>query len=100
MRKEVQGLSSVKTLRTIKHRSIPRAEGIDDAELYLLKNNLIMAKKEEAGIERRKEILGKRISGIEERISELEGRTKKKRVKKRKTSPATKSSLRIIKVDY
>ncbi len=101
MKREVQGLTSIKTLRTIKHRSIPSTEGADGAELYLLKNNLIMARREEAGLDKRKKLLEKRISDIEERIIELEGKApKKKRRKRRAAAEPVKSSMRVVRIDY
>lgn len=100
MSREIRGLTSIRTLRKVKHRSIPRSEGTDDAELYLLKNNLILAKREKGAIEKRKETVDTKIIEIEGRIAELESRAKKKRPKKRPAQPAMKSSMRVMKVDY
>ena len=100
MSREIRGLTSIRTLRKVKHRSIPRSEGTDDAEIYLLKNNLILAKKEKGAIDERKKTIEKKISEIEERVAELESNAKKRRPKNRSVPPAIKSSMRVMKVDY
>jgi len=100
MRKEILGLTSIKTLRKIKHRSIPKAEGTDDAELYLLRNNLILANRERASVEKRKESVEVRIKEIEMRIAELESGLKRKRPKKRIAPQPLKSGMQVMKVDY
>jgi predicted nucleic acid-binding Zn-ribbon protein len=100
MKREIKGLGSIKTLRKLKRKSISGAEGTDHAELYLLKNNLTMAKREISGVERRKKALEERISGMEQRITELEGKTPKKRGKKRNVPPQAKSPIQVLKVGY
>ncbi len=100
MKREVKGLEAIKTLRKLKRKSISGAEGTNHAELYLLKNNLTMAKREMSGIERRKEALEERISGMEQRIAELEGKTPKRRGKRRNVPPRAKSPMQVLKVGY
>ncbi len=100
MSKEIRGLSSIKTFRKVKHRSMSKWEGTDDAELYLLKNNLILAKKENVAVDKRRGVIGRRIKEIEERIRELEVKAKKRPRKKRAAPTVKKSSMQVVRIDY
>jgi len=104
MEREIRSLGSIKTLMSMKHRSLPKAERANDAELYLLKNNLALSKKELTSISNRKGIVEKRIGDIKERIAKLEREEGVTRTKdfadlpSKKTVP--KSAIKVMRVDY
>lgn len=104
MGKEIRGLGSIKTLMGIKHRSLPKAERANDAELYLLKNNLALSTKELSSITVRKEVVEKRVEDIKERIVKLEmeeGITRTKGfadLPSKRTGP--KSAIKVMRIDY
>lgn len=100
MGKEIRGLSSIKTLRKMNYRSIPKAEGAVESELYTLKNNLMLAKKEKEAIKMRKQAVERRINEVEERIEELESGVKKERPRHRPAPTPKQGSMRVLKVDY
>jgi len=72
MKEDIRSLSSIKTLTSMKHRSLPKTEKSNDAELYLLKNNLALTQRSLASASRRKEVVEKKLEEIEERIAKLE----------------------------
>jgi len=100
MGNEVRGLSAIKTLRKMNYRSIPKAEGAVESELYILKNNLMLSKKEKAAVKMRKQVVEKRISEIEKRIEELESGVKRERPKDRPAPTTKQGSMRVMKFDY
>jgi len=104
MKREIRSLGSIKTLMSMKHRSLPKAERSNDAELYLLKNNLALSTKELTSVSNRKEVVEKRIREIEQRIAELEleeGITRSKSAADShsiKTRPT--GGIKVMKVNY
>jgi len=104
MKKEIRSLGSIKTLMGMRHRSLPKAERANDAELYLLKNNLALSTKELSSITERKEVVEKRIEDIQARIVQLEMEEGVTRTKgfadppSKKTGP--KSAIKVMRVDY
>ena len=104
MGKEIRSLGHIKTLMGMKHRSLPKAERANDAEIYLLKNNLSLSKKELASVSQRKEVVEKRIEDIENRIAELEEQELEKKAKMAEGGNAKrirpKSNMKVMKMDY
>jgi peptidoglycan hydrolase CwlO-like protein len=104
MGKRVRSLGHVKTLMGMKHRSLPKAERANDAEIYLLKNNLSLSKKELGSISQRKKVIENRIEDIQNRIAELEAQELEKKAKMaeggdtRKKKP--KGNINVMKMDY
>jgi len=104
MKREIRSLSSIKTLTTMKHRSLPKAERSNDAELYLLKNNLALSQRALSSVNNRKDVVEKRIVEIKQRVAELEaeeGITRSKSVPDPhaiKTRPAR--GIKVMKVNY
>ncbi len=99
MGKRVRSLTHVKTLMGMKHRSLPKAERANEAEIYLLKNNLSLSKKELGSISQRKNEIETRIADIENRIAELE---KKAQMADGQAAPKKlpKSGIKVMKMDY
>lgn len=104
MGKRVRSLGHVKTLMGMKHRSLPKAERANDAEIYLLKNNLSLSKKELASITQRKKVIEVRIGDIENRIALLEAQELEKKAKMAEGGDARKirpnSNMKVMKMDY
>ena len=105
MAKEIRRLDSIKTLMGMKHRSLPRAERANDAEIYLLRNNLALSLKELASVNQRKETIAVRIEEIEGRIAKLEAEEKEKRAQIADTTNGGKrirprGDIKVMKVDY
>ena len=104
MGKEIRRLSSIKTLMGMKHRSLPKAERANDAEIYLLRNNLALSTKELASINERKETVENRIADIEARIAELEAEEQEKKAEMagkdhlKRIKPM--GSMKVMKIDY
>jgi len=104
MNREIRSLGSIKTLMSMKHRSLPKAERSNDAELYLLKNNLALAQRELISVSRRKEAVEQKIREVEQRIAELEAEEGITRSKSAADSHAIKtrptSNVKVMKVNY
>ena len=103
MANEIRSLDSIKTLMGMKHRSMPKAERSVDGELYLLKNNLALSRRELDSVNQRKGVVEGRIRDIELRIDELEAGLGIKRnppagSQDLQTSP--KGAIKVMKVDY
>jgi len=104
MGKEIRGLMSIKTLMGMKHRSLPKAERANDAEIYLLRNNLALSNKELVSITERKKVVEDRIADIESRIAELEEEEQEKRAQMKaqggpkKIKP--KGNMKVMSIDY
>jgi hypothetical protein len=102
MKREIRSLDSIKTLMGMKHRSLPKAERSNDAEIYLLKNNLSLSQKELSSVSRRKEVIEERIRGLELRIAELEAGVKRSEnaadLHRINTRPA--GGIKVMKVNY
>jgi len=104
MGKRVRALGHVKTLMGMKHRSLPKAERANDAEIYLLKNNLTLSKRELESVNQRKKVVEGKIGEIENRIAKLEAQELEKKADRaqggnvRKIRP--KSNMRVMKMDY
>ncbi|MCJ7808651.1 MAG: hypothetical protein MUP26_00170, partial [Desulfobulbaceae bacterium] len=81
MGKDIRSLGHIKTLMGMKHRSLPKADRANDAEIYLLKNNLSLSKKELASVSQRKQVIETRIEDIENRIRELDEQELEKKAK-------------------
>jgi hypothetical protein len=104
MKRDIRSIGSIKTLMSMKHRSLPKAERSNDAELYLLKNNLALAQRELSSVSKRKEIVDNRIREIEERITELESEAGISRSKNVADSHSIKTmprgAIKVMKVNY
>ena len=104
MKREIRSLGSIKTLMTMKHRSLPKAERSNDAELYLLKNNLALAQRELGSVSLRKETVENRIREIEQRVAELESEEGLIRSKSVGDSHSIKTrptrGIKVMKVNY
>jgi len=105
MPKEIRTLGHIKTLMGMKHRSLPKAERANDAEIYLLRNNLALSTKELASITQRKEKIEQRIADIEGRIAELEAEEKEKAAQQRADGNGEKrmrpkGSMKIMPFEY
>jgi hypothetical protein len=104
MKREIRSLDSIKTLMGMKHRSLPKAERSNDAEIYLLKNNLSLSQKELSSVSRRKKVIEERIRDLELRIAELELEADVKRsenaadLHRINTRPA--GGIKVMKVNY
>lgn len=104
MGKEIRGLRTIKTLMGMKHRSLPKAERANDAEIYLLRNNLALSIKELASVNQRKETIETRIADIETRIAELEAEEQEKRTEMagkdgpKKIRP--RGNMKVMPIDY
>jgi len=104
MGNDIRSLGHIKTLMGMKHRSLPKADRANDAEIYLLKNNLSLSKKELASVTQRKQVIETRIEDIENRIAELEEQELEKKANMaevgdtRKIKP--KSNIKVMKMDY
>ncbi len=104
MSKEIRSLGHIKTLMGMKHRSLPKADRANDAEIYLLKNNLSLSKKELISVSQRKTVIETRIEDIENRIAELEEQELEKKAKMaeggdtRKIRP--KGNMKVMTMDY
>lgn len=104
MKREIQSIRSIKTLMSMKHRSLPKAERSNDAELYLLKNNLALAQRELSSVSKRKEIVENKIRELEERIVEMESGAGITRSKSTADSHSIKTmprgAIKVMKVNY
>lgn len=104
MKREIRSLGSIKTLMSMKHRSLPKAERSNDAELYLLKNNLALAQRELTSVNNRKEVVGNRVAEIKQRIVELESEEGITRSKSAADSHSIKTrptgKIKVMKVNY
>jgi len=104
MGKEIRSLGHIKTLMGMKHRSLPKADRANDAEIYLLKNNLSLSKKELASVAQRKQVIKTRIEDIENRIAELEEQEIEQKAKMAEGGNAgklrPKSNIKVMKMDY
>lgn len=104
MGKDIRSLGHIKTLMGMKHRSLPKAERANDAEIYLLKNNLSLSKKELASVSQRKQVVETRIEDIESRIRELEDQELEKKAKVAEGGDAgrirPKGNIKVMKMDY
>jgi len=103
MAKEIRTLGHIKTLMGMKHRSLPKADRANDAEIYLLRNNLSLSLKELVSVNHRKETIETRIQDIEVRIAELEAEEKEKRAQmgdngEKRIKP--KGNMKVMKIDY
>ena len=104
MAKEIRSLSHIKTLMGMKHRSLPKADRANDAEIYLLKNNLSLSKKELVSVSQRKKVIKTRIQNIENRIAELEIQELEKKAKMAESGDVRKirpnSNMKVMTMDY
>ena len=104
MAKEIRTLGHIKTLMGMKHRSLPKAERANDAEIYLLRNNLSLSLKELASINQRRSTVEERIQDIQARIVELETEEKEKRAQTPDNNAAkrikTLGNMKVMKIDY
>ena len=103
MAKVIRSLASIKTLMGMKHRSMPRAERSADGELYLLKNNLTLSRRELASVDQRKAVVERRIKDIELRIEELEtglGIKIRPYTGSQDLKSSPKGTLKVMKVEY
>ena len=104
MGKEIRGMNAIKTLMGMKHRSLPKAERANDAEIYLLRNNLALSTKELVSISERKETVENRIADIEARIAELEAEEQAKKSEMmdkdgpKKIRP--RGNVKVMSIDY
>ena len=101
MGKEIRSLGHIKTLMGMKHRSLPKADRANDAEIYLLRNNLSLSLKELGSVTQRKHVIEERISDIQSRIEMLEReRTENTRdVGLKKIIPKNKN-MKVMKIEY
>jgi len=101
MGKEIRSLGHIKTLMGMKHRSLPKAERANDAEIYLLRNNLSLSLKELTSVTRRKKVVEERISDIQERIEALEKeRVENARDEGPKNIIPRSKNMKVMKIDY
>jgi len=104
MAKEIRTLGHIKTLMGMKHRSLPKADRANDAEIYLLRNNLSLSLKELASINQRRSKVEERIQDIQARIAELETEEKEKRAQTPDNNAAktirTLGNMKVMKIDY
>jgi predicted nucleic acid-binding Zn-ribbon protein len=104
MAHEIRRLGSIKTLMGMKHRSLPKAERANDAEIYLLKNNLALSLKELASVNQRKEAIETRIRDIETRIAALEAEQPEKRTemsgKDHPNKITPRGNMKVMPIDY
>jgi hypothetical protein len=100
MGKDIRSLGHIKTLMGMKHRSLPKADRANDAEIYLLRNNLSLSLKELGSVSQRKQVIEERIGDIEERIEDLESeRVQYKQNDTTRGRPA-KGNMKVMKIDY
>ena len=101
MGKEIRSLGHIKTLMGMKHRSLPKADRANDAEIYLLRNNLSLSLKELTSVAHRKKVVEERISDIQNRIETLE----KERIENARNDgpehiiPKSRN-MKVMKIDY
>jgi predicted nucleic acid-binding Zn-ribbon protein len=104
MAKEIRTLGHIKTLMGTKHRSLPKAERANDAEIYLLRNNLSVSLKELVSINQRKKAVETRIQDIETRIADLEAEDKEKRAQTPDNNAPKRiksvGNMKVMKIDY
>ena len=104
MGKDIRSLGHIKTLMGMKHRSLPKADRANDAEIYLLKNNLSLSKKELASVTQRKQVIETRIENIENRIAELEEQELKEKAEMAEGGGVgkirPKGNIKVMKMDY
>jgi len=104
MAKEIRTLGHIKTLMGMKHRSLPKAERANDAEIYLLRNNLSLSLKELVSINQRKGTVETRIQDIKARIAELEAEEKEKRAQTPDNNAPKRiksmGNMKVMKIDY
>ncbi|MCF8145162.1 MAG: hypothetical protein K9N21_14700 [Deltaproteobacteria bacterium] len=104
MAKEIRTLGHIKTLMGMKHRSLPKADRANDAEIYLLRNNLALSIKELVSINQRRKTIEERIQDIETRIAELEAQEKEKRTQLADNTGEIRikprGNMKVMKVDY
>jgi len=104
MAKEIRTLGHIKTLMGMKHRSLPKADRANDAEIYLLRNNLSFSLKELTSVNQRRETIETRIQDIEARIAELEAEEKEKRAQTADNNGPKKirptGNMKVMKIDY
>ena len=104
MGKEIRSLSHIKTLMGMKHRSLPKADRANDAEIYLLKNNLSLSRKELISVSQRKKVIETRIEDIENRIAELDAQELEKKAKMAESGDTPKirpkGNINVMKMDY
>jgi len=104
MAKEIRTLGHIKTLMGMKHRSLPKADRANDAEIYLLRNNLSLSLKELGSVNQRKKTIETRIQDIEARIAELEAQDKEKRAQladntgEKRIKP--RGNMKVMNIDY
>ena len=104
MAKEIRTLGHIKTLMGMKHRSLPKADRANDAEIYLLRNNLSLSLKELGSVNQRKKTIETRIQDIETRIAELEAQDKEKRAQladntgEKRIKP--RGNMKVMNIDY
>ena len=104
MGKEIRSLGHIKTLMGMKHRSLPKADRANDAEIYLLKNNLSLSRKELVSVSQRKKVIETRIEDIENRIAELDAQELEKKAKLLEGDGAGKikprGNMKVMTMDY
>jgi septal ring factor EnvC (AmiA/AmiB activator) len=105
MAKEIRTLGHIKTLMGMKHRSLPKAERANDAEIYLLRNNLALSVKELASVTQRREKIEQRIADIEGRIADLEAEEKERRAEQLAESNGEKrirprGNMKVMPIEY
>ncbi len=100
MGKEIRSLGHIKTLMGMKHRSLPKAERANDAEIYLLRNNLSLSLKELVSVSHRKQVIEERIADIENRIEDLESERVQYKPKEPKRERPVKGAMKVMRVDY
>jgi septal ring factor EnvC (AmiA/AmiB activator) len=104
MAKEIRTLGHIKTLMGMKHRSLPKADRANDAEIYLLRNNLALSLKELVSVNQRRKTIETRIQDIEARIAELEAEEQEKRAQladkngEKRIKP--RGNMKVMKIDY
>ena len=104
MANDIRSLASIKTLMSMKHRSMPKAERSVDGELYLLKNNLALSYRELTSVDKRKAVVEGRIRDIESRIEHLEAslgiRRRPPSISSQDLKTSPKGGLKVMKVEY
>lgn len=104
MAKEIRTLGHIKTHMGMKHRSLPKADRANDAEIYLLRNNLALSLKKLVSINQIRETVETRIQDIETRIAELEAQEKEMRAQladntgEKRIKP--RGNMKVMKIDY
>ena len=100
MGKEIRSLGYIKTLMGMKHRSLPKGDRANDAEIYLLRNNLSLSLKELGGVTHRKQVVEERIADIQERIEDLESERVQYKQKDTKIGRPVKGNMKVMKIEY